>query len=85
GFVMFAGGGANLAQQFPSLATWVGALIMLVLVLITGLLDVDKATAVLGLITPFIIVFIGFVTIYSLVTNQTTLEEANNYAIHNVD
>ena len=34
GFVMFAGGGSNITQQFPSVPIWVGALSMLILVLL---------------------------------------------------
>ena len=45
GFAMFAGAGANLEQQF-GWSVWIGAVIMLALVLATGLLDVGKVTFV---------------------------------------
>lgn len=55
GFVMVAGAGANLEQQF-GLPTWVGSVIMVVLLLLSGLLDVDKLTSVISFITPLLIV-----------------------------
>ncbi|MEJ5997650.1 YkvI family membrane protein [Corynebacterium sp. H130] len=57
GFVMFAGAGANLQQQF-GLPMWMGAVIMLVLVVATGFLDVDRVSQVIGAATPFIIFFL---------------------------
>lgn len=76
GFVMFAGGGANLNQQF-GLPVFVGALIMLALVIITGLLDVDKVTTVIGTITPFVIVFIVLVTVWTMFTADWDLAHIN--------
>ncbi|MDR7330789.1 YkvI family membrane protein [Corynebacterium guangdongense] len=76
GFVMFAGGGSNLNQQF-GWPTWVGALIMLALVIVTGLMDVNKVTMVIGTITPFVIVFILFVTIWTLATSEYNWAELN--------
>ncbi|WJY67111.1 YkvI family membrane protein [Corynebacterium auris] len=57
GFVMFAGAGSNLNQQF-GLPVWVGALIMLVLVMGIGMLDVDKVTGAIGFLTPFLVIFV---------------------------
>lgn len=80
GFVMFAGAGANLNQQW-GLPVWVGALMMVVLVLAAGMLDVDKVTTVIGAITPFIIVFITIASIYTIVAGDLSgveqLEEAS--------
>lgn len=83
GFVMFAGGGANLQQQF-GLPTWIGATIMLVLVLVAGMLDVDKVSTVIGAITPFVIVFIVGATVWTLATSNpdwTTLNLASSTVI----
>ena len=85
GFVMFAGAGSNLAQQFDGLPLWVGALLMLVLVLATGLLDVDKVTTVIGTITPFIIVLIVGITGYTLLTTDIDMSAAHDYAVNNVE
>ncbi|BAU95476.1 membrane protein [Corynebacterium suranareeae] len=66
GFVMFAGAGSNLNQQW-GLDLWIGSVIMVLLVLAAGMLDVDKVTTVIGAITPFIIIFITVASIYTLV------------------
>ncbi|TNL97374.1 YkvI family membrane protein [Corynebacterium tapiri] len=79
GFVMFAGGGSNLQQQF-GLPLWAGAGLMLVLVLITGMMDVNKVSAVIGAITPFVIATILFVTIYTLVTSDWNFAHLNEYS-----
>jgi uncharacterized membrane protein YkvI len=68
GFVMLAGAGSNLEQQF-GLPAWIGALIMTALVMVTGLLDVDKVSDIIGGLTPLLIiaVVIGFVyTLFNL-------------------
>lgn len=83
GFVMFAGGGANLQQQF-GLPSWIGATIMLVLVLFTGMLDVDKVSTVIGAITPFVIVFIVGATVWTLATSNpdwSTLDLASSAVV----
>ncbi|HIW91728.1 MAG TPA: hypothetical protein H9870_08720 [Candidatus Corynebacterium avicola] len=68
GFVMLAGAGSNLEQQF-GIPTWIGSLVMTVLVMVTGLLDVDKVSDIIGAITPLLIiaVLVGFVyTLFNL-------------------
>ena len=57
GFVMFAGAGANLNQQF-GLSVWIGAVLMLALTIGFGLLDVDKVTGAIGSLTPFLLVLV---------------------------
>lgn len=77
GFAMFAGAGANLNQQF-GWPVWIGATIMLVLVLITGLLDVDKVTVAIGAMTPLIIIMIAIATVWAISTSNpdfSTLHE----------
>ncbi len=69
GFVMFAGAGANLNQQW-GIPVWVGALVMVVLVLAAGMLDLDKVTTVIGAITPFIIVFITVACVYTIISGD---------------
>jgi uncharacterized membrane protein YkvI len=65
GFVMLAGAGSNLEQQF-GLPTWIGSLIMLVLVMATGLLDVDKVSSIIGGVTPLLIVAVLTAFVYTL-------------------
>ena len=65
GFVMIAGAGSNLNQQF-GLATWVGSLICTILIIVVGMMDFEKVTKVIGVFTPLILVFTligGFHTI----------------------
>ncbi|EGQ25143.1 MULTISPECIES: YkvI family membrane protein [Sporosarcina] len=71
GVVMLAGAGANLHQQF-GLPSYVGSLLMIVLVFLTILLNVDKVVAVIGSITPFLIITVVGVSIYSVWTMDTT-------------
>ncbi len=78
GMVMFAGAGSNLNQQF-GLPLWVGAVLMLVLVALAGLLNVDRVTQVIGAITPLIIVFLIVAIAWALIASSTPahlLEEA---------
>ena len=77
GFVMLAGAGSNLEQQF-GLPSWIGALIMTVLVMVTGLLDVDKVSDIIGALTPLLIiaVLIGFVyTLFNLPSDFGALND----------
>lgn len=75
GFVMLAGAGSNMQQQFGWPA-WVGSLLMLVLVLITGMFDVDKVSQVIGLLTPTIIIAVLFVGIYTLLHMPDNVDAA---------
>lgn len=65
GFVMLAGAGSNLEQQF-GLPTWIGSLIMTVLVMVTGLLNVDKVSDVISALTPLLIIAVLFGFVYTL-------------------
>lgn len=65
GFVMLAGAGSNMQQQF-GWAPWVGSGLMLILVLICGMLDVDKVSKVIGALTPTIIIAVVFVAIHTM-------------------
>ena len=65
GFVMLAGAGSNLEQQFGWPA-WVGSLLMLVMVMGAGMLDVNKVSQVIGMLTPTIIIAVLGVGIYTL-------------------
>lgn len=65
GVVMVAGAGANLNQQF-GLPSYVGSLLMVVLVFVTVLLNVDKVVGVIGSITPFLILAVIVIAVYCL-------------------
>ncbi|STC70268.1 YkvI family membrane protein [Corynebacterium pilosum] len=65
GFVMLAGAGSNLAQQFD-LPVWVGSVIMTVLLIISGFLNVEKLTNVISMITPLLIIAVVGSLIYTI-------------------
>lgn len=76
GFVMLAGAGSNLEQQFGT-PTWVGSAIMVVAVLVSGFLNVDRVTNVISSITPLIIIAVigaGIITILNMPGDLTPLE-----------
>lgn len=76
GFVMLAGAGANLEQQF-GLPAWAGSALCAVLVILTAFLDFDRIMKVIGVFTPMIIVAITILTIYSLATPHPGVAELN--------
>lgn len=67
GVVMLAGAGSNLNQQF-GLPYFAGATLMTVIVILTGLLKVERIVTIIGSITPFLIFFVILISIYSLMT-----------------
>lgn len=77
GFVMLAGAGSTLEQQFGWPA-WVGSTIMVALVLATGFLDIDRVSQVIGAITPLIVVAVIIAFSYvmlNLPEDLSTVEE----------
>lgn len=66
GFVMIAGAGSNLQQQFH-MPQWLGALLCSVLIIGVSLLDFDRITKVLSVFTPIIIVMIVGVTAWTFI------------------
>lgn len=79
GFVMIAGGGSNLEQQF-GLPTWVGAAIITVLVMLVGMLDVDKVTKIIGMMTPVLILCVLIVVIWSFTHIDAAWEDIHESA-----
>ncbi|MDO4918806.1 hypothetical protein [Kocuria sp.] len=80
GFVMLAGAGSNLHQQF-GLPLWVGAALMVVLVLLAGMLDTDRVSNLIGGITPLMIVLLLCAVVYSFVTFDGTLQGVHDFAL----
>ena len=74
GFVMLAGAGANLEQQF-GLPSWAGGAVCAVLVVLTAFLNFDRIMNVIGVFTPIIMVAITVLMIYSLVTPHASVAE----------
>ncbi|MFC7366735.1 MULTISPECIES: hypothetical protein [Bhargavaea] len=76
GVVMIAGAGSTLNQQF-GLPVFVGSLLMTVLVTLAMMLKVDKVIGVIASITPFLLIFIGIISVYSLSTMDTSFASLN--------
>ncbi|GGB09062.1 hypothetical protein ERX37_07190 [Macrococcus hajekii] len=72
GVVMLAGAGSNLEQQF-GVPPFVGTLLMTILVILCGMLNVDKVVSLIANITPFIIGFLVLISIYSFMTLDVPL------------
>lgn len=66
GFVMIAGAGSNLEQQF-GLAPWVGSLLCTALIIVVGMLDFDKVAKIIGAFTPLVLVFTLIGAAYTMV------------------
>nr|AIA18012.1 hypothetical protein [uncultured bacterium] len=80
GVVMIAGAGSSLEQQF-GLEPYIGSLLMVVLVLLTIMLNVDKVVGVIGSITPFLILTVIIVSVYCLVTMDTSFAVLDPIAV----
>ena len=82
-FVMLAGAGANLNQQFGT-HLWFGSALMAVAVIICGFFNVEKVTNILGSITPFIVVLLVIISIHSYLNPPADIGAAFQFAQDNV-
>ncbi|MDO4670031.1 MAG: hypothetical protein Q4A67_00995 [Aerococcus sp.] len=73
--IMISGAGTTIQQQF-GLSYYVGAVLMLLVVVVTVALGLNKLTSVLGRLGPFITVATILLGIYSLIVNWGTISEA---------
>src|SRR5690625_203907 len=71
---MVAGAGSTLHQQF-GLEPFIGSLLMTVLVIGTVMLNVKKVIAIIGSITPFLVLAIIVIGVYSLFTMDLSFAE----------
>ena len=83
GFVMLAGAGSNLNQQF-GLPLWVGSAVMVVLVIVAGMFNPDRVSSIIGGITPAMIILILCAGVYSLLTFSGTMQGVHEFAIEHV-
>lgn len=79
GVVMVAGAGSILHQQF-GLDPYIGSLLLIILVILTVMMNVEKVIAVIGSITPFLVLSIVLIAVYSLFTIDLSLAELNPIA-----
>lgn len=71
GVVMIAGAGSIFTQQFDLPAT-LGSTLLVVMVILTIMLNVEKVIAIIGGITPFLILTVVVLAIYSLATMDSS-------------
>src|SRR5690625_4916434 len=76
GVVMIAGAGSIVKQQF-NMQPFVGSLIMVIIVILTMMLNVDKVVGVIGSITPFLFVMIVIISIYFVFTMDLSFYSLN--------
>lgn len=79
GFVMIAGAGSNLQQQF-NLPFWMGGLICSLLIILVSFFDFNKIMNVLGIFTPILIVMILGIFIYTFWGKTYDFNEMNAIA-----
>lgn len=69
GFVMIAGAGSNLNQEF-GLSSWVGSLICTLMIIIIGMMDFEKVTKIIGAFTPLILIFVFIASIVTFIKSD---------------
>lgn len=79
GVVMIAGAGSIFSQQF-NLPAPLGSTVMVILVVLTIMLNVKKVISIIGSITPFLIIAVVFLAVYSLLTMDATFASLNPIA-----
>lgn len=73
GVVMIAGAGSLLNQQFD-LPPYAGSIVLTVLIGLTAMLNVDRVVAVIGSITPLLIVALVVICGYSIMTMDKSFD-----------
>ncbi|MFC0523442.1 hypothetical protein ACFFGV_07575 [Pontibacillus salicampi] len=80
GVVMIAGAGSIPSQQF-GLPPVVGVILMSIIVIATIMMNVEKVINVIGSITPFLIVTVIIISIYSVVTMDSSYQSLVSVAL----
>ena len=86
-FVMIAGAGSNLRQQFH-LPFFVGGFVCSALIIVVAFLDFERILEVIGVFTPLIVIMIAIITVYTFVgksirpaTNNVVVSVINYFAL----
>ena len=74
---MIAGSGSTFNQSF-NIPTWLGALIMTIIIYLTLLLDFNKIVRALGIVTPFLIIMVILIAVYYLFTGDISISQVNS-------
>ena len=80
--IIMSAGGASTIQESFHLPYWLSSLILVSLILVTLFLKFDRLIAVLGIVTPFLVIVVTIIAIYYLATGHLDFESANQYAQH---
>lgn len=79
GVVMIAGAGSIFSQQF-NLPAPLGSTVMVILVVLTIMMNVEKVIAIIGSITPFLVIAVVGLAIYSLLTMDSSFAALDTIA-----
>lgn len=74
---MVAGAGSTFEESF-GVPTWLGALIMVIVIYITLLMDFNKIVRALGVVTPFLIILVVIIAAYYLFNGSISFGEVND-------
>lgn len=77
--VMIAGSGATFYESFD-IDPWIGIIILIVAVCITLLLDFNKIVAVIGGITPLLVIAVIIITGYNILNPSAPYSEVSQHA-----
>ncbi|MEK4562582.1 branched-chain amino acid transport system II carrier protein [Staphylococcus sp. FSL K6-3157] len=73
---MIAGAGSTFEESF-GIPTWLGALIMVIAIYITLLMNFNKIVRALGMVTPFLIILVVIIAIFYLFNGNISFAEVN--------
>lgn len=73
---MIAGAGSTFQESF-GVPTWLGALIMVIAIYITLLMEFNKIVRALGIVTPFLIILVVIIAAYYLFNGSISLGKVN--------
>ena len=79
GVVMIAGAGSTLNQQF-GVPAYIGSVVMTLLMGATLMLKVQRVVDLIGSITPFLVLALILICVYSLITMDRTFDELASIA-----
>jgi len=72
--IMFAGAGATLQQMF-GLPVWLGSVCMIVLTIATVMMNVKSIINIIAIATPYLLIIVSIIAVYSLATMDFTFVE----------
>ncbi|AOV08650.1 YkvI family membrane protein [Sporosarcina ureilytica] len=81
GVVMIAGAGSIGNQQF-GMPAYFGSALLVVLLIFTMLMNVEKVVGVIGSITPFLVLAVIGISVYSIFTMDLSFSELNPIALN---